>query len=149
MTGVFDSQPDDILIVDDNLLDARATIRATTKLVHPAVAHHRTDGASALEFMMDPSLENPRPDLVLLDLNLPGINGLDVLRWMATDQHVGDVPVVILTTSDHQYDIDRATEFGATDYLTKPFDLDGWGPILPRLDHLLALGRSAQLREGR
>lgn len=126
-----------ILVVDDNVLDARATIRAMAMLEREIVPHHLADGAAALAFLMEPGVDNPRPDLVLLDLNLPGIHGLDVLRWMSSDPEISDVPVAILTTSDHQTDISRASTFGADAYFTKPFDLDGWAPILPRLEKLI------------
>lgn len=126
-----------ILVVDDNVLDARATMRAMAMLERDIVPHHLDDGAAALAFLMEPGVDNPRPDLVLLDLNLPGIHGLDVLRWMSTAPEMRDVPVAILTTSDHREDISRATAYGADAYFTKPFDLDGWGPILPQLEALI------------
>lgn len=132
------AQQSHILLVDDNLLDARATMRATTKLERPSTVHHLTDGAAALSYLLDRPEAMRVPDLVLLDLNLPGISGLEVLRWMMSDSFVEDIPAAILTTSNHEMDIRRAGELGAAAYLVKPLELDGWSDVIATLDRLLA-----------
>ena len=68
--------------------------------------------------------ENPLPELVLLDLNLPGMGGFEVLKWIRQREGIRGLPVVILTTSEHIADINRAYEFGANSFLAKEFDFD-------------------------
>lgn len=140
------SRPDDealkrsshILIVDDNLLDARATRRALRNLAKPSEVHHLADGGDALAYLIDESGTHGTPDLLLLDLNLPGLRGLEILRWVTTDQSIPYVPVMILTTSDRRADIEAAYRLGARAYLLKPAEIDGWDEIIVTIDELLA-----------
>jgi CheY-like chemotaxis protein len=68
----------------------------------------------------------PRPGIVLLDLNLPGTDGREVLHQVKTDAHLRRIPVVVLTTSDAPQDIERCYEYGANSYIHKPVDLQGF-----------------------
>lgn len=131
-----------ILIVDDNLLDAKATRRALRDLARPTEVHHLTDGADALAYLIDESGIHEVPDLLLLDLNLPGLRGLEVLRAVMTDVAIPEIPVMILTTSDHESDIQSAFQLGARGYVLKPAEINGWDEIINTIDNLLAAKRA-------
>lgn len=123
-----------ILLVEDNELDARATLRAAARLKIRNTIDHVTDGTSALEYLKDDTDERPLPDLILLDLDLPGISGLDLLAEVKGDPSLASIPVVILTTSDRHADIVGAYDSGASAYVSKPVALDGWIDVVQQID---------------
>lgn len=122
--------PTDILLVEDNPDDVELTIRAfedvdlTNKIVTVR------DGAEALEYLLgtedDPDSREDLPALVLLDLNLPRVSGLEVLKRIRADDRTKHVPVVILTTSDDESDIVNGYEFGTNSYVRKPINFDAF-----------------------
>lgn len=122
------NRPFNILLVEDDPADAflaRTAIREAKLLCD---VHHINDGDKALAFLrrQDGYDAAPRPDLVLLDLNMPGRDGRQVLSEIKTDQSLCDIPVVILTTSDASSDIKTCYASGANSFVTKPVDLDGF-----------------------
>jgi DNA-binding response OmpR family regulator len=97
------------------------------KTAHIEVELHRaSDGEQALDFLHRPSSERPRPDLVVLDLNLPRKNGFDVLTEINRDPALQEMVVVVFTSSPLSADRMRSIELGACDYITKPFSFDGF-----------------------
>lgn len=84
------------------------------------------DGISAMAFLRKETAyaDVSRPDLILLDLNLPGKNGFDVLRDLKADDRFKQIPIVVLTSSEAQEDINRSYDLHANCFLTKPWDLD-------------------------
>jgi len=127
-----------ILLVEDNPLDARATIRALAGLAVSAEIEHRSDGAEALNSLNESVQSGSMPDLILLDLNASGVRGLDVLDAVMTNPTLRHIAVAILSTSDHHNDIDAALARGALAYLIKPHALDGWADIITTLDAIVA-----------
>jgi two-component system, chemotaxis family, response regulator Rcp1 len=118
--------PVEVLLVEDNPGDARLTTEALKEgrlRVNLSVVR---DGVEALKFLRreDRFSGAPRPDLVLLDLNLPRKDGREVLSEMKDDSCLRDIPVVVLTTSSAEQDIARAYEMHANCYITKPVDMD-------------------------
>jgi two-component system, chemotaxis family, response regulator Rcp1 len=116
----------ELLLVEDNPADARLT-RDALREAHPQLRVHLVqDGAAALRFLRrePPYSEAPRPDLVLLDLNLPGKDGRDVLQEVRQAPALAMIPIVVLTTSMSQADVDMAYRLGANCYLTKPVGLE-------------------------
>jgi two-component system response regulator len=109
-----------ILLVEDNPDDEALTIRALKKnnISNQVVVAH--DGAEALEFLQGNG--NALPALVLLDLKLPKVNGLEVLRSVRTDPRTHLLPVVILTTSKEELDLTNGYNLGANSYIRKPVD---------------------------
>lgn len=131
------SQP--ILLVEDSPEDFEATQRAFRKsgLKNPLVRCE--DGDQALDYLhrrgeyADPA-RSPRPGVILLDLNLPGTDGRQVLTEIKHDEHLRDIPVVVLTTSADERDITACYRAGANSYVQKPVDIDGFMKAIERLN---------------
>ncbi len=116
----------EILLVEDNPADARLTLEVfkDSRITnHISVVH---DGEEALAFLYRKGryANEQRPDLVLLDLNLPKRDGREVLREIKADDDLKSIPVIALTTSDADQDVWNAYDFGVNSYITKPVDLD-------------------------
>lgn len=77
----------------------------------------------------------PLPKLMFLDLKMPGMNGFEVLKWLRQQRWVGQLPVIILSSSTHQGDVDLAHELGANGYITKPCGLDDMKEMVECLEH--------------
>ena len=120
-----------ILIVEDSDDDFEATQRAFDRanLINP-IAHVRC-GEDALIYLREPHAS--RPGLVLLDLNMPGLDGRKTLQLIKADAGLRDIPVVILTTSSDERDIRDCYAAGANTYIQKPVDLDGLFGAIRRL----------------
>jgi two-component system, chemotaxis family, response regulator Rcp1 len=133
------SRPDrsaEILLVEDNPDDIDLTLEA---LRESHSTHHLNvveNGTDALAFLRRHGTyaAAPRPDLVLLDLNLPMISGYEVLTAIKTDPALRRIPVVILTSSAAEADRSRSTELGADGYVTKPADLDDFLRVVAAID---------------
>ena len=115
----------DILLVEDNEGDARLAKEAMRDSKIRNTLHHVGDGEEAMEFLYQKGkhADAPRPDLILLDLNLPRKDGRAVLEEVKTDENLKRIPVVILTTSSDEQDILRSYNLHANCYITKPIDL--------------------------
>jgi CheY-like chemotaxis protein len=121
-----DAGPIEVLLVEDNPGDIRLTIEAMREskvLVNLSVAQ---DGEQALSFLRREAAHRdaPRPDLILLDLNLPRKDGREVLAEVKADDSLRSIPVVVLTTSRAEEDILRTYNLHANCFITKPVDLD-------------------------
>ena len=125
MNEMQSMHPIEILMVEDNPGDVRLTVEALTEAKVFNNLHVVEDGAAALDFLRrkEPYTQAPRPDLILLDLNLPKKNGREVLAEIKTDPALMTIPVVILTTSKAEEDIIRAYTLHANCYITKPVGL--------------------------
>ena len=113
-------------MVEDNPGDVRLAEEAFKENGIPHKLYAVKDGFDALDFLKrDGSYaEAPRPDLILLDLNLPRKNGLEVLAIIKSDDELRQIPVVVLTTSDAEEDVRKAYNLYANCYIAKPIDLD-------------------------
>jgi two-component system, response regulator len=120
-----DARPIEILLVEDNPEDAELTLRALR--LSQIVNHIRVarDGAEALDILFDPSQSNDAvPKVVLLDLKLPKIDGLEVLKRIKSDPRTKLIPVVVLTSSREQNDIVESYRLGVNSYIVKPVDFE-------------------------
>ena len=126
MTEHHSAEPVDILLVEDNPGDIRLTQEAFADGQIANTLHVVEDGVEALDFLFQRNdyADAPRPDLVLLDLNLPRKNGDEVLEELHTDSDRRRIPVIVLTSSDAETDVVRSYELCASGYLTKPVDPD-------------------------
>jgi two-component system response regulator len=115
----------DILLVEDNPGDARLAREVLTENHVKHNLYHVEDGLQALDFLHNNGIyhSSPRPDLILLDLNLPKINGHQVLSEIKSDEALKKIPVVILSISRSEKDIERSYELNANCYVTKPLDI--------------------------
>jgi len=125
----YESQP--ILVVDDSEDDFYATERALAKanLYNPIA--HAASGESALEWLE--SKATAKPGLILLDLNMPGIDGRKTLEIIKRNSSLKTIPVVILTTSDDERDVEACYALGANTYIQKPVNFDGLIEAMKRL----------------
>jgi CheY-like chemotaxis protein len=116
----------EILLVEDNPGDVRLTQEALKENKIRNNLHVARDGVEAMKFLrkMNDLKDAPRPDLILLDLNLPKKDGREVLAEIKTDDNLRSIPVVILTTSDAEDDVARAYHMYANCYIRKPIDLN-------------------------
>ncbi len=114
----------EVLLVEDNPGDARLVREAFAEWHLVNTLHHVADGVEAMAFLRRQGsyAESKRPDLVLLDLNLPRKDGRQVLTEMKSDSELKSIPVVALTTSSARSDIDACYRAGANAYVTKPLD---------------------------
>jgi CheY-like chemotaxis protein len=116
----------EILLVEDNLGDARLTQEALREARVSNRMSHVRDGVEAMAFLRREGafIRAPRPDLILLDLNLPRKDGREVLAEIKGDDRLRRIPVVVLTVSQADEDILRAYNLNANCYIAKPVDLD-------------------------
>lgn len=131
----MNGEPLCILLVEDNPDHAELAMRNLGDGMIANRVFHVEDGEAALEYLNHRGrFANrelyPRPHLVLLDLRLPRIDGLEVLKQVKANDELKSIPVVILTTSDADRDLDEAYRHYANSYLTKPVDFDSFSKLL-------------------
>jgi len=126
MTMVDENRPVEILLVEDNPGDERLTREALKEGKVYSNLHWVKDGVEAMEFLRRNGKYSgvPRPDIILLDLNLPKKDGRQVLQEIKSDPALQHIPVVILSSSDAERDLVQAYRLHANCFLTKPVDLD-------------------------
>jgi chemotaxis family two-component system response regulator Rcp1 len=129
-------RPIEILMVEDNPGDVRLTQEALKSCKVLNTVHVVEDGVAALDYLhrRPPYEAAPRPDLVLLDLNLPRMDGREVLAAMKSDPVLKVIPVVVLTTSEAEEDVLRAYRLAANCYVSKPVDLHQFTRIVQGLE---------------
>ena len=126
MTNHTNGRPMEILLVEDNPGD----VRFTSEVLKEAQVRNNLsvakDGVEAIAFLRREGqfLDAPRPDLILLDLNLPKKNGLEMLNEIKSADDLKAIPVVILTTSEAEPDINKSFDLSANCYITKPIDVE-------------------------
>lgn len=136
MTG----EPLSILLVEDNPDHAELAIRNLDDAKIVNKVHHVQDGEEALDFLFNRgqysnAVAYPRPHLVLLDLRLPKVDGLEVLKEVKSSDLLKTIPVVILTTSSAERDLAMAYEHHANSYVTKPVDFETFSSLLQDLGY--------------
>ncbi len=117
----------DILLVEDDPGDAGLVRIAVRKGPHHVTIHHVKDGDEAMAFLRRAGgdfAQAPRPDIMLLDLNLPGRSGHEILEEVKSDTDLRKIPVVVLSTSEAERDVLRAYQAGANSFVSKPMDVE-------------------------
>jgi two-component system response regulator len=126
-------EPKHILLVEDNADDEQLTLRAMRLSEVPNVIRVARDGVEAVEALHGNSAGHPLPDLVLLDLKLPRMSGLEVLTRIRNNAATRTLPVVVLTSSDEERDIVESYNLGANSYIRKPVDFDEFVEVVHQL----------------
>jgi two-component system response regulator len=128
----------EILLVEDNPTDAELTIRALRKNNFANKLVWTKDGAEALDFIFCTAAYSNRqitdvPKVILLDLQLPKVNGLEVLRRIKADSRTKTIPVVVLTSSKEERDIGESYQLGVNSYISKPVEFDAFYKVITEL----------------
>ena len=131
-----DSPNQPILLVEDSPEDFETTERAFRRsgLKNPIIRCVDGDEALELLFRRGRFADAPRPGVILLDLNLPGTDGREVLAEIKADPALKQIPVIVLTTSSDERDVQACYSAGASSYIQKPVDLDGFMQAIERLN---------------
>jgi two-component system, chemotaxis family, response regulator Rcp1 len=125
-----------ILIVEDSPSDAFIAKEALKRACEPSHVHAVQDGVEAMEFLHREGkyADVPRPDLILLDLNLPRKDGREVLAEVKADENLKSIPVIVLTSSGADQDVSRAYSLHANCYLTKPVDFSQFKEMIHSIE---------------
>ena len=129
-------QPIEILLVEDNPGDAELTREALNSATVSNRLSVVDDGAEAVDFLLRRGkfADAPRPDIILLDLNLPKKDGREVLSEIKANKDLSEIPVVVLTTSQAEEDILRAYQLHANCYITKPVDFSNFLRVVSMIE---------------
>jgi CheY-like chemotaxis protein len=127
-----DGMPIEVLLVEDSPGDVRLTQEAFRDANRSIHLHVASDGVEAMAFLRKEGahVNDPRPDIILLDLNLPKMDGREVLAHIKEDDSLKTIPTVILTTSDAEADIVKCYQLQANCYLSKPVQLDAFEALV-------------------
>ncbi|HEX3386630.1 MAG TPA: response regulator [Mucilaginibacter sp.] len=128
----------EILLVEDNLHDAEMTIRALKRVNLANRLIHLKDGAEALDFIFSRGAFAGRntaekPKVILLDIKMPKVDGIEVLRQIKADPDARTIPVVIMTSSKEEQDVVSSYNLGVNSYVVKPVDFDGFAKAVSEL----------------
>src|SRR5258708_26589042 len=122
-----------VLLVEDKKDDVDLTLLAFRMNQIEADVDVARDGAEALEYLFPTGAPRPAPSVVLLDLKLPRVDGLEVLRRLRADERTRGIPVVVLTSSGEQRDLQQIAEIGVESYVRKPVSFPEFRETTPRL----------------
>jgi CheY-like chemotaxis protein len=137
MTQPFEAEREvQVLLVEDDPGDVLMTREAFEDYKLKNELHVVTDGEQAMQFLRQQGeyADKPRPDLVLLDLNLPRMDGREVLEAIKSDPELASIPVVVLTTSEAEDDVLRSYTLHANAYVTKPVDFERFINVVRQID---------------
>ena len=131
-----DGMPIEVLLVEDSPGDVRLTQEAFREANSTVHLHVAADGVEAMSFLkqVGANAHSPRPDLILLDLNLPKMDGREVLAHIKEDDGLKTIPTIILTTSEAEADIAKSYQLQANCYLNKPVQLDAFESLVKSIN---------------
>lgn len=126
----------DILLVDDDTGDCRLVQESLRESKHPSKVHVVNDGEDALAYLRGQGTHKKaqRPDLVLLDLNMPKKDGFSTLKDIRADRYLTDLPVIILTTSTDEKDVQQSYKLHASCFVSKPTRLEDFGRVIREIE---------------
>ena len=130
-------RPIEILLVEDNPADVRLTQEGLKEAKVATNLHAIMDGRSALDFLFRRGeyTDAPKPDVILLDLNLPGVDGRTILKQIKDDPGLRVIPVVVITSSEAESDILKSYESHANCFISKPIDFDGFLDVVRSIEN--------------
>ena len=128
----------EILLIEDNLNDAELTIRALRKSNIANKLIHLKDGAMAIDFLFgigeyEGRNTNNQPKVILLDLKMPKVDGIEVLKEIKSNEETKSIPVVVLTSSKENPDVEQAYALGANSYIVKPVNFESFAQAIMNL----------------
>lgn len=124
----------EILLIEDTVEDAELAIDSLREGGISSPIRHLSDGQEALDYLFDPAVpETALPRLILLDLKLPKIDGMEILQRLKTSEKHKHIPTVVLTSSREDTDVDKAYGFGANSYIVKPVDFEGFSEAVKQV----------------
>ena len=136
-------QDDPILLVEDDTVDAMTVKRALRDLKVSNPVAHLTNGEEALDYLRD--VTKSKPCLILLDINMPKMNGIELLKTVKVDSNLQKIPVVMLTTSTNDRDIIQSFHLSAAGYMIKPVDYKQFVETIRTIDTYWRLSRIPKL----
>jgi two-component system, response regulator len=148
-----EGKPAEILLVEDNPQDLELTQRALRKANLANAIHVARDGAEALEFLFCEGQYSGRkiedgPKVILLDLKLPKVDGLEVLKRIKEDPRTKSIPVVVLTSSKEQRDVVESYQLGVNSYIVKPVNFEGFAAAVEEIGmYWLLLNQAPKVEE--
>ncbi len=128
-----------ILLVEDDSVDVMTVKRALKDLEVASELVSTGDGEEALAYLKEE--ENPKPSVILLDLNMPKMNGTEFLKIVKADERLKKIPVIVLTTSNSEQDIAKSFELGAAGYMVKSVDYKKFMEIIKTIDSYWTLSK--------
>jgi two-component system response regulator len=134
----MDDNKVEILLVEDNIHDAEMTIRSLKKVNLANKLIHVKDGAEALDFIFargsfaERQMEN-KPKVILLDIKMPKVDGIEVLKQIKANESTKTIPIVIMTSSKEEQDIITSYNLGVNSYVVKPVDFEGFAKAVSEL----------------
>ncbi len=141
----------EILLVEDNATDAELTIKALRDANFANKIEHVIDGADALDFIFCKGEYEKRvgglPHLILLDLNMPRLSGLEVVRELKSNELTKAIPIIVLTSSNLDPDIETAYKLGVNSYIVKPVEFDDFVKTVTTLGHYWMLLNKSPLKK--
>lgn len=133
------SLPVEIIMIEDDPGHARLIEKNIRRAGVSNTVRHFESGNSALRHLFEPGVRNNGPLLVLLDLNLPDMSGTDILEKLKADERLKRAPVVVLTTTDDQHEIQRCYALGCNVYITKPVEYETFSQAIRQLGLFLSI----------
>lgn len=135
MKIVNNHQPAKILLVEDNIQDVEITRRALERGKVKYELYVVRDGQEALDYLyhrgeFQDSASSPRPEMILLDLNLPKVGGMEILKQVKEDPGLKSIPVIVLTVSPREEDITRSYDLGVNTYIQKPVEFENFMKVI-------------------
>jgi two-component system response regulator len=147
----MESKSVEILLIEDNPYEAELTIRALKKHNFANNLHHIDDGADALDFIFERGKFKDHlaglPKVILLDIKLPRVDGIEILRQIKANDKTKAIPVVILTSSKENQDIRACYELGVNSYIVKPVDFDSFAKAVADLGMYWILLNTAPIKK--
>jgi CheY-like chemotaxis protein len=134
-----------IVMVEDDLGHAKLIEKNIRRANIANEIAHFGDGGSALDFLFSDEVRHNGPLLILLDLNLPDMSGIDILARVKNDERLHRAPVVVLTTTDDKLEIDRCYDLGCNVYITKPVDYESFAGAIRQLGLFLSVMQAPEI----
>jgi DNA-binding response OmpR family regulator len=134
-----DNQPVKIIMIEDDLGHAKLIEKNIRRAAINNEIKHFSDGGTAMAYLFSQQVRENGPLLLLLDLNLPDVQGVDILAKVKADDHLKRMPVVVLTTTDDKVEIQRCYDLGCNVYITKPVDYEAFAGAIRQLGLFLSV----------